>query len=186
MDKLKRWQVTASRTIFKDKWIHVRADDCVTPEGVPIAPYYILEYGDWVQVFAFDEEDKLLLIEQYRHGVRRNSLEPPGGAIDHNDLDPIEAAKRELREETGYTAEVWEYVGKLAVNPATHTNYSHIVLATSARRTSEPMDDPTEKVKLHRWDLGQALDELFAGMMIQSMHVAGLILALRKAGKWSL
>ena len=64
-----KWRVTGSRYVHKDRWIAVRADDCVTEDGVSVAPYYVLEYPDWVEIVALDADDNLLLVRQYRHGV---------------------------------------------------------------------------------------------------------------------
>ena len=99
------WRVTASRTIIKDKWIDLRADDCLRADGLEIKPYYVLDYPDWVQVIAIDADENLVVIRQYRHGAGRLTLEIPSGCIDASDADPIAAAARELREETGYAAE---------------------------------------------------------------------------------
>ncbi|WP_342242622.1 NUDIX hydrolase [Ensifer sp. OTU672] len=184
MTELKPWSVTASKTVFKDKWIHVRADDCITAEGAVVAPYYVLDYTDWVQVVAFDEDDQLLLIEQYRHGVGRMSLESPGGVMDAGETDPVETAKRELLEETGFTAADWIYVGRLAANPATNTNFFHIVLANGARKTAEAADDPTERVKVHRIAAKDAVPLLLSGKIMHALHVAGLTMAFHHGGKW--
>lgn len=54
------WDIKRSSYPLRDRWLTVRADDCVTSEGVEIAPYYVLEYSDWVQVVAIDTEDNIL------------------------------------------------------------------------------------------------------------------------------
>lgn len=178
------WQVSSSAYLHRDRWLKVRADDCVTAEGVEIAPYYVLEYPDWVEVIALDAEDNIYLIQQYRHGLGVVALELPGGAVDTSDASPIEAAARELREETGLTAADWEYVGSLAANPATHTNLCHIVLARNVQLTATPADDPTERIRLIRMPIRQAVAMALEGKMIQVIHVAALTLGLHKAGKW--
>ncbi|MBB4570313.1 NUDIX hydrolase [Rhizobium leucaenae] len=183
-DDLPPWQVKSSAHLLHDRWLKVRADACVTAEGVEIAPYYVLEYPDWVQVVALDAEDNIYLLQQYRHALGVVSLEVPGGAIDASDANPIEAAARELREETGLSASEWEYVGALAPNPATHSNLSHIVLARNVEIATKPADDPTERTRLVRMPIRQAIGLALEGKMIQSIHVAGLTLALHKAGKW--
>lgn len=179
------WRVVRSTYPLRDRWIKVRADDCVTAEGVEIAPYYVLEYPDWVEVVAIDANDEIVLVEQYRHGLGVVALELPGGAVDASDAGPIEAAARELREETGFSAKEWEYVGALAANPATHTNRCHIVLARDVERVSQPADDPTERIRLVRMPIRQAIAMALDGKMIQVIHVAALTLALHKAGKWT-
>lgn len=178
------WQVKSSTHLHHDRWLKVRADACVTAEGVEIAPYYVLEYPDWVEVVALDAEDNIYLVRQYRHALNVVSLEVPGGAIDASDANPIEAAARELREETGLIASDWEYVGALAPNPATHSNLSHIVLARNVEMSAKPADDPTERIRLIRMPIRQAIKLALEGKMIQTIHVAGLTLALHKAGKW--
>lgn len=178
------WQVKSSIHLLRDRWLKVRADTCVTAEGVEIAPYYVLEYPDWVEVVALDAEDNIYLVQQYRHGLGVVALELPGGAVDANDASPVEAAARELREETGLSAADWDYVGSLAPNPATHTNLCHIVLARNVELSAKPADDPTERIRLIRMPIRQAIGLALEGKMIQVIHVAALTLALHKASKW--
>lgn len=179
------WQTKSSTHLVHDRWLKVRADDCVTAEGVEIAPYYVLEYPDWVEIIALDAEDHIYLVQQYRHGLGVVALELPGGAMDASDANPIEAAARELREETGLSSTDWDYVGKLAPNPATHTNLAHIVIARNVELASKPADDPTERIRLIRIPIWQAIELALEGKMIQVIHVAALTLALHKAGKWN-
>lgn len=181
---LPAWEVKSSTHLLHDRWLKVRADTCITAEGMEIAPYYVLEYPDWVQVVALDAEDNIYLVQQYRHGLGVVALELPGGAIDARDAGPVEAAARELREETGLSAPEWEYVGSLAANPATHTNLCHIVLARNVELTGKPSDDPTERIRLIRMPIRHAIGLALEGKMIQVIHVAALTLALHKAGKW--
>ena len=181
---LPSWRTTNSTRLVHDRWLKVRADDCVTADGVEIAPYYVLEYPDWVGIIALDAEDHIYLVQQYRHGLGVVALELPGGAVDANDASPVEAAARELREETGLSSTEWDYVGKLAPNPATHNNHSHIVIARNVELASRPADDPTERIRLIRMPIRQAIELVLEGKMIQVIHVAALTLALHKAGKW--
>ena len=178
------WQVKNSTHLLRDRWLKVRADSCITAEGVEIAPYYVLEYPDWVEVVALDADDNIYLVQQYRHALGVVALELPGGAVDASDASPVEAAARELREETGLSAADWEYVGSLAPNPATHTNLCHIVLARNVEFAAKPADDPTERIHLIRMPIRQAIEMALQGKMIQVIHVAALTLALHKAGKW--
>ena len=183
--ELPAWEVTASRYPLRDRWLTVRADDCVTSEGFAVAPYYVLEYSDWVQVVALDDEDNILLLRQYRHGLGTVSLELPGGAVDAEDESPVHAARRELLEETGFKAREWLHVSSLSPNPATHTNLCHIVLARGIEHGEAPQDDPTERTERVRIPIREAIRLLLAGEIIQTIHVAALTLALHKAGKWS-
>jgi len=96
------WRTISSRSIHRDQWIHLRADDCLTPRGQEIAPYYVLEFRHFVHVIAIEETGKLVMVRQYRHGVESNSLELPGGVVDEEESEARETAARELSEETGY------------------------------------------------------------------------------------
>ena len=89
------WTVESSTHVFKDRWISVRADSCRTPDGVEIAPFYVLECADWVQVVALDDQDHVVLVEQYRHGLGIEALELPSGGVEPEDANPVEAARRD-------------------------------------------------------------------------------------------
>src|SRR4051812_5476768 len=110
------WTVQRSSYAMRDCWISVRADDCTTPAGATVAPYYVLEFPDFVHVLALNAEDCVVLVRQYRHGHRDLSLELPGGVMDPGDDDILAVAARELREETGYTSESLAHVTTLSVD----------------------------------------------------------------------
>ncbi len=145
---LPRWRVESSRYVIDDPWLRVRADDCVTEEGVRIAPFFVTEHPDWVIVVAIDVDGQLLLLDQYRHGWGVTSRELPTGAIDSGDADPIAAGRRELLEETGYGGGDWRLVATLAPNPANQSNRCHIALASGVSKIAEPHDQPTERLRL--------------------------------------
>lgn len=86
-----KWTVRRSSHVCRDRWITLREDECVTPEGVVVAPYYVVEYPDWVHVVALDDHDRLLLVRQYRHGTAEFTLELPAGRIDRADADALAA-----------------------------------------------------------------------------------------------
>ena len=177
-----RWRTLSSRTILTDRWIDLRADECETENGNTIAPYYVLTYPDWVHVVALTERKELILVEQYRHGAGAVILELPGGVIDRGET-PVEAATRELLEETGHAAESWEYVSGLYANPAIQTNRVHTVLARGCEGQAAPRLEPGEDGMTIRFiPLDQVTAGLRDGMLSQAMQVAGLLLALDAAG----
>src|SRR5258708_40082195 len=115
------WTVNRSSTIIKDSWIDLRADDCTTPAGVSISPYYILSYPDWAHTVCLYQDDRICVVWQYRHGAARVMMELPGGVVAAGE-GPLEAAKRERREETGLRGSQWRAVRDVMTHPATHTN----------------------------------------------------------------
>jgi len=182
--ELKPWTVTASRTVIRDRWIGLRADDCVTADGTMIAPYYVLDYPDWVQVVALDEEDHVILVEQYRHAFGGITLELPAGAIDREDPSPLAAGARELEEETGYVGQQWLSFGGLSPNPATHTNVCHTVLAQGVRPGGRRLGDPTEQIRVVRMPVPDAIRLATEGGLVSAMQVASLALVLSAIGQW--
>jgi 8-oxo-dGTP pyrophosphatase MutT (NUDIX family) len=178
-----RWTVRRSGYVRKDRWIALREDECVTAEGEVIAPYYVVEYPDWVHVVAFDQDNRLLLVRQYRHGSGEITLELPAGKIDAEDRDPVEAGARELAEETGCEARELRLLGAHYANPANQNNRIHTVLAEGVRQTSAPKDDPGERVDSVWVSLDEALRLARSGGMPTLFQVGSLLLALEQTGR---
>lgn len=172
-----KWRVTASRVVHQDRWISLRADDCVTDEGAVIAPFYVLDYPDWVHVVAFDAEGRVLLIRQYRHGLGDLSIELPAGAMDAGDADPLLAAARELLEETGCAGRL-SLFGTLSPNPASHANRMHTVIARDVAHVAAPLDDPMERIESFWVSREEALRLALSGEMAAAIQVASLLQVL--------
>ena len=177
------WTVLASRHVHRDRWVSLRADDCLTADGTPVAPYYVFEYPDWVHVVALDEADNLLLVRQYRHGWGGWSVEIPAGMMDAEDPSPLAAAARELLEETGCAAERMEVISITSPNPATHTNRIHTVLARGVRRVQAQSLDATEAIETEWVSLPEALRLARSGEFVTAIQLASLYAALIAAGK---
>jgi 8-oxo-dGTP pyrophosphatase MutT (NUDIX family) len=109
-------------------------------EGKPVAgPYHVMQMNDWVAVVALTPEEKVVLVRQYRVGVESYTLEAPGGVIDKGEA-PIEAAERELFEETGYKGTITP-LGWVYPNPALQDNKAYLFLATDAKKVAEATFD---------------------------------------------
>jgi 8-oxo-dGTP pyrophosphatase MutT (NUDIX family) len=175
------WTVKQSRIVFRDRWVSLRADDCVTQSGVEVAPFYVLEYPDWVAVVALDADGHVILVRQYRHGYGGFTFELPGGIVDLADDNPITAAARELAEETGYTTEAIRLLASLSPNPATHTNRLHVVLAQSVLCTRPPAPEPDENISVVRVPVDEALNMALGGEIMHAPHVASLMIGLKAA-----
>lgn len=176
-----KWTVEGSEIVRRDRWISLRADRCVNARGVPVAPYYVLEYPDWVNVLAVTENQQVVLVRQYRHGVGEVCLELPGGAVDPGE-HPAAALRRELLEETGFEAGTLESTVVLTPNPATHTNRVHSFVARACRRVTAPQLDATEDIEVVTMPLAEFVDRLLEGECGQAMHFASAMAGLRALG----
>ncbi|MBK8014743.1 MAG: NUDIX hydrolase [Deltaproteobacteria bacterium] len=111
--------------------------------GPTQAVFHVIQCADWVNIVALTDDDAIVLIRQWRAGVARTTLEIPGGMMDPHEA-PLEAAIRELREETGFEANDWQVIGVVEPNPAIQSNRCHTFVARGARRVHAPDFDPTE------------------------------------------
>ena len=178
---IRPWQVLSSRTLLRDRWIDLRADDCRTEGGQDITPYYVLAYPDWVNVVGLTDDGRLVLVEQYRHAAGLATLELPGGVMDAADASPLVAAQRELLEETGYAAREWRPLASLYPNPATQTNRVHSFLATGCHPAGVPALDAGEEGMVVRClPLEEVLAGLSDGLLGHALHVAAVLLAMRE------
>jgi 8-oxo-dGTP pyrophosphatase MutT (NUDIX family) len=150
-----------------------RFDRLANPRTGEVLRRTVLETPDWVNVVAFTEEGKLVVVRQFRFGPRRVTTEIPGGVIDRGETDEA-AARRELSEETGYTAERWRSLGSVEPNPAFHDNLCFHWLAEGARRTGEQEPDPGEDIGVCELDREQVLEEVRSGRMRHSLVLSAL------------
>jgi 8-oxo-dGTP pyrophosphatase MutT (NUDIX family) len=179
-----RWKTVASKTIVKDRWIDLRADQCITPTGQDIQPYYVLTYPDWINVVAITPDDHVLLVRQYRHAAGEMFWEIPGGAVDPADPDLRSTAARELEEETGYRAAKIELVASLFPNPASHTNRLHTFLATDAIPVgTQQLEAGEEGLSVHLVSVPELITRLQGGFLGQALHTSSVLMALMLSGR---
>ncbi|WP_285363327.1 NUDIX hydrolase [Microbacterium sp. LMC-P-041] len=142
------WRVVDSKLVHADRWIRVRADDCVDERGHSIAPYYVLEYGDWISVLAVDRDGHAIVVDEYRHGAGIVAVGTIGGGLEAGE-SPEAAAIRELREETGYEPDEMIDLGPTWANFGSHTNRVHHFLARGCVRVTEQSLDDSEAIAVH-------------------------------------
>ncbi len=176
------WKVLSSKYLLQDRWLTLRADQCETDRGTTIDPFYIFEKVDWVHVVGFDDQNRILILRQYRHGARKICVELPCGAIDESDNAPLDAMKRELMEETGCIAERIESLGSVYANPARQTNQVHSFVAFGVHQVADQQLDDTEEIEFEFVDIATVMQLIDSGDFSQSLHISSIFLALRHCG----
>ena len=159
----------------------LRADRCETADGVVVDPYYVQEPPDWVQIVAFDRRDRILLNRQYRHGAGVISTELPCGKIEAGEA-PVEAARRELLEETGCVAQALLPLPALSPNPAHYSNKVHAFIALDTQQVQKQNLDTTEEIEFGFTPIPDVIALIEEGTFLQALHVAYLFLAMHKRG----
>ncbi|MBD2615339.1 MAG: NUDIX hydrolase [Nostoc sp. GBBB01] len=182
MDSLD-WTLLSSQYLVQDKWLTLRADTCQMPDGKIVERFYIFEYPAWVVVIALTKNQEVVLVKQYRHGIQKTVLEFPGGSTEPEDISSLEAAKRELLEETGYTSKNFIELGRLSPNSATHNNLIHCFLATDVELTANVQLDVTEDISIVLLPIQKLIELIDNHQFFQTVHISSLFLALKKLGK---
>ncbi len=136
-------------------------------------PFYVLNAPEWINVIALTPDNEVVLVEQYRAGIHESSLEIPGGMVDEGE-NPLEAAKRELLEETGYVAGSIKKIGKTSSNPAILSNYTHLFLAENCEKIQDQQTDGNEDIKVHMIPMEEFLNLVKNGTVHHSIVLAAV------------
>ena len=143
------WKVLRSeRIVDRGPWLSVRQECVELPNGKQIPSWYILDFMDWINVIAITKEGKMVLIDQYRHGIGQTHYELCAGCVDEGE-SPMEAAKRELLEETGFGGGQWTQFMIAAPNPSNQSNWCYTFLAIGVEQVSEQHLEETEDIRVH-------------------------------------
>ncbi len=166
------WKRTKSEEIANCRVFKVRMDFCERESDGAEHTFFVIENPDWVNIIALTKEKQIVLIEQFRHGISEIILELPGGMIDEN--EPAEtAARRELLEETGFSADEFILLGKSRPNPAINNNWIYHYLALDCEKTQETAFDEHESVITKLVPLSEIEKLIKDGKITHSLVVAG-------------
>jgi ADP-ribose pyrophosphatase len=142
-------------------------------------PYYSLKLPDYVSVVAITDEERVLIVRQYRPAVERDTLELPSGLVDPGET-PEESARRELLEETGYQGGEWEMLGGMEPDTGRLGNRIWGCVAKGVRRVEGRV--PEEGIEVVTWSLDELAQAMVDGRFDHALHVAVVMMAVLKGG----
>lgn len=171
----KAWKTLSSEYIFnRPPWMTVRRDTVELPDGRINDEFYVLEYPDWVNVIAIDSDGLFVMERQYRHGLGETGYEICAGVIEEGET-PLEAAKRELFEETGYVGGEWIPWMLISGNPSVTSNLTHCFLATGVRNSRKRELDANEDIDVVLMKAAEVKNLLLSDQFRQALMAAPLL-----------
>ena len=142
-ETVETWKRKKSKEIADCRVFKVREDFCERVSDKLHSTFFVVENPDWVNIIALTKNNEVVLIEQFRHGTEEIILEIPGGMVDE-DEEPLNAARRELLEETGFASDKFILLGKSRPNPAIQDNTIYHFLAVGCEKMAETAFDEHE------------------------------------------
>ena len=194
-DKSLLWEEVSTEHIVCNEWIDFRISAYRMPDGKVLEPFYSYSRKDYVVVVAFDEDERLICVRQFRQGIKEITTEFPAGGIERTDgkeygenrtgvyvEDVLEAAKRELKEETGYESDDWTHLLSIPSNATIADNIAHLFSAKGCRKVSGQNTDDSEFINVYTLE-PEIIDEMVKkGEFKQSVHCLAWMLVKERYG----
>jgi len=185
-DRAEEWPVVGSEDLYRGGApFAVRSDRLHHPDDGPEDAFsrIVVEHPGAAVILAVDDEERVLVVVQYRHPAGRRFVELPAGLLDKPGEDPVEAARRELLEETGFEAETWTHLGSTWSSPGITGELIHLYLAqglAEADRGDFVAEHEEADMQLHWLPLADLVEGILAGTIADAPVVNAVLLARAK------
>jgi ADP-ribose diphosphatase len=181
---IKPWEKISSKPAADFRIFSIRTDRKVSPRTNNPHDFYVIDCVNWVNVVAVTRDQKMVMVEQYRHGSNTVELEIPGGMMDAEDISPEVTAARELREETGYEGDGVRVIGRVLPNPAIMSNVCFTVLIENCLCVHPVEFDQGEDLVTSLVPVSEIPRLVASGKIQHSLVIAGLYCyELQKPGR---
>jgi 8-oxo-dGTP pyrophosphatase MutT (NUDIX family) len=173
------WTLLERHTLLERRFLRVHEERVKLPTGVILDDFVVITAPSWAGALALTAEGEVVLVEQYRRGLGRASLELPAGLVDAGET-PLETAERELLEETGYTSQSWHRLSEFSPEPMRSTSRAHFFVALGAERVRDPRPEASEVIRVHTRPVLALLEGIERGEIEHASHVGAILLAERR------
>ncbi|HKR00081.1 MAG TPA: NUDIX hydrolase [Pyrinomonadaceae bacterium] len=167
------WTIKGRKSVYSGKLMEVFEDEVIRPDGED-GTYSTVRLKDGVGIMALDDEGFVYLVKEFRYALGREDVEIVGGAIDEGE-EPIEAARRELREELGIEAEEWTKLGRMHHSTSVVDSASTLFLARKLKFTKKD-EDSGEVLETVKMSFTEAIEKALGG---EFTHGTTCVLVLR-------
>ena len=184
------WKPVSVEHIVRDEWIDFRKVRYRYPDGREFGPFYQYSRKSYSVIVPVLPDGRFLCVRQFRQGIGETTTEFPAGGIETERAeygrvtreDALAAAKRELKEETGYESDEWTHLITIPSNATIADNYAHVFLARNCRKVSGLRLDVTEDLEPVTVTKEEIETMISEGRFQQMGHVMAYLLAVRRAG----
>lgn len=175
---VKTWRTIHSDTVFASKYVTVKCDEVEFEDGLRIPDFYTIRIPDAACICAITEDVRVLLKREYRYACQEALIELPAGQFEKNE-NPLDVAKRELLEETGYISDCWIYLGATRESTSKLTNTMHLFMATGCKLIAKQHLDKTERLEAWGVPLDEAVDMVMQNEIKSNSSAQAILMASR-------
>jgi 8-oxo-dGTP pyrophosphatase MutT (NUDIX family) len=172
------WERRDIKEVLTTRIFRLERQRLISPRTGQEHDFYVLDCPDWCNIVPLTDAGDVVMVKQRRHGLGEETLELPGGMVDPGDASPLEAARRELLEETGHRARTVEAIGVIAPNPAIQNNRCHSFLARGVERVGEAALDHGEDIEVVTVPLAEIPARIKSGEINHALVVVAFTWAL--------